>query len=307
METQNGISAILPLQLTIFTLIAVGFLFRKLKLVGPEGQRNLTDLVLYLFLPCNILTAFQTGADRDRLVSYVSIFLIACAVQLVSHFYGRLMYRRAPEGRRKCLQYASIVSNAGFIGNPLAEGLYGMEGLAMASVYLIPLRIVMWSGGVSLFAGGGDRKSAIRRILTHPCIISCALGIVLMLTGVKLPAAVLAPVQALARCNTAGSMMVVGMILSRIELRSFRDGSVYLFSLHRLILMPALFWLLLRFLPVDPLVFKISVLLTAMPAGATTSILAEKYGADSEYATKLVVISTLLSIPTVFLWTLLLG
>jgi predicted permease len=146
-----------------------------------------------------------------------------------------------------------------------------------------------------------------KRILTHPCIISCTLGLALMLTGVKLPAAVLAPVRALAQCNTAGSMMVVGMILARIEPRSFRDGSVYRFSLHRLVLMPALFWLLLRFLPVDPMVFKISVLLTAMPAGATTSILAEKYGADSEYATKLVVISTLLSIPTVFLWTLLLG
>lgn len=307
MGAQSGISAILSLQMTIFALIAVGFLFRKLKIVGAEGQRNLTDLVLYLFLPCNILVAFQTGADREKLVSYISIALIAAVTQLISHFYGKLMYRKAPEGRQKCLQYASIVCNAGFMGNPLAEGLYGMEGLAMASVYLTPLRIVMWSGGVSLFAGGGDRKAQVRRILTHPCIIACELGIVLMLTGLKLPSAVIAPIRALGQCNTAGSMMVVGMILSRIDIHSFRDGSVFWFSLHRLILMPALFWLLVRFLPVEPLVFKLSVLLTAMPAGATTSILAEKYGADSEYATKLVVVSTLLSIPTVFLWTLLLG
>ena len=48
------------------------------------------------------------------------------------------------------------------------------------------------------------------------------------------------------------------------------------------------------------------MILTAMPAGATTSILAEKYGMESEFATKLVITSTLLSLPTVFLWNLIL-
>ena len=51
----------------------------------------------------------------------------------------------------------------------------------------------------------------------------------------------------------------------------------------------------------------LAALLTAMPAGATTSILAEKYGRDSEYATKLVIVSTLLSIPSMFVWSLILA
>ena len=138
-------------------------------------------------------------------------------------------------------------------------------------------------------------------------ILACAAGILLMLTGFRLPEAVLGPVSALGKCNTAASMLVIGMILARIDFRRFLDRSVLVYCLHRLVLLPALFYALFRFLPLDPLVFRISVLLTAMPAAATTSILAEKYGRDSEYATKLVIVSTLLSIPSMFVWSLILA
>ena len=45
-------------------------------------------------------------------------------------------------GHRKVMQYATVASNAGFLGNPVAEGVFGSVGLALASVYLIPQRIV---------------------------------------------------------------------------------------------------------------------------------------------------------------------
>lgn len=59
---------------------------------------------------------------------------------------------REPEGKRKCLEYGIICSNAGFLGNPIAEGMYGIEGLVLASIYLIPKRIMMWSSGLAIFS-----------------------------------------------------------------------------------------------------------------------------------------------------------
>ena len=49
------------------------------------------------------------------------------------------------------MQYGTVCSNAGFLGSPLTEGLFGGVGLLLTSVYLIPQRIVMWSMGVSYF------------------------------------------------------------------------------------------------------------------------------------------------------------
>ena len=43
-----------------------------------------------------------------------------------------------------------------------------------------------------------------------------------------------------------------------------------------------------------------------MPAGTTTTMLAVKYNRDPAFATKLVIFSTLCSIPAIFLWSLLL-
>ena len=57
---------LLTLQLTIFILVAVGFLMKKIHIIGPQGQKNINDLVIYLILPCNILHAFtQSAADGD--------------------------------------------------------------------------------------------------------------------------------------------------------------------------------------------------------------------------------------------------
>ncbi|HIR75987.1 MAG TPA: AEC family transporter, partial [Candidatus Choladousia intestinipullorum] len=46
----------------------------------------------------------------------------------------------------------------------------------------------------------------------------------------------------------------------------------------------------------DPLVRNVTVIMTAMPAGTVTAMLAEKYGADARFASSAIFISTLLSI-----------
>jgi predicted permease len=51
---------------------------------------------------------------------------------------------------------------------------------------------------------------------------------------------------------------------------------------------------------------NLAVLLAAMPAPATTSMLSSKYNCAPDFATKMVILSTLCSIPTIFLWGLLL-
>ena len=104
------------------------------------------------------------------------------------------------------------------------------------------------------------------------------LGILLMFTGWKLPAPVTDAVDYIGNCNTAFSMMAVGMILADINVKDFWDRTVAKFTFHRLVVIPAVVYGVCSFLPLDKNAFGICVLLAAMPAGATTSILAEKYG-----------------------------
>ena len=270
---------------------------KKIHIIGPQGQKNINDLVIYLILPCNILHAFTQSAADGNFIKYLEILLISIGIQVFCVIYGKVMFRKEPEGRYKCLQYGTICSNAGFLGNPIAEGIYGAEGLVLASVYLIPQRIMMWSSGLAVFSGSSDKMKTLKKVVTHPCILACVLGIILMVTGLPLPLGLDGAVTAVGNCNTAMSMMV-------IDLKDFWDWTVVKYTVHRLVVIPVVVYIICSFLPLNKTVLGLCVLLAAMPAGATTSILAEKYQVDSPFATKMVIFSTLLSLPTICLWSI---
>ena len=154
------------------------------------------------------------------------------------------------------------------------------------------------------FSGTSDKQKTLKQVMTHPCILACVLGIILMVTGLPLPLGLDGAVTAVGNCNTAMSMMVIGMILADIDLKDFWDWTVVKYTVHRLVVIPAVVYIVCRFLPLNKTVLGLCVLLAAMPAGATTSILAEKYQVDSPFATKMVIFSTLLSLPTICLWSI---
>ncbi len=298
---------VLKLQITIFLLVAVGFLIKRIKLIDTKGQAAVTNLVIYVVLPANILKAFMVQFEDGMGTELIVMLVISVLIQILSVFYGRLMYRKQPEGKRKCLEYGTICSNSGFLGNPIAEGIYGSYGLVLASVFLIPLRIMMWTNGIAAFSGTTDRKKTLIKTATHPCIVACAIGLVLMLTGLRFPDPLTRSISYLGQCNTALSMLVIGMILADIDVKSLVDKTVVLYTMHRLIVLPLIVFAAVYFLPVSGIVKGVAVILTAMPAGATTSILAAKYDMEPKFATKMVIFSTLLSLPSLCIWSLVLG
>lgn len=306
----------LRLQFIIFSLIGVGFYVRKKGMVSREGQRNITSLVIHIILPCNIVTSFAQVLPESVMYECAQIFLISLGIQALYLVYAKAAYGKAEDKKRECLTYGILVSNAGFLGNPIAEGVYGSMGLVLASVYLIPVRMMMWSYGIAVFSGRADGKGTIKKVMTHPCVIACVLGIMVMVSGILtgrslLPDAVFSLLQTIGRCNTALSMMVIGMILSDIDLSTLIDAAVVRYTVERLILLPAMVGALLFLLTKAGVVSgmgpRLSVLLAAMPAAATTSMLASRYDCAPGFATRMVILSTLCSIPTIFLWSMLLS
>ena len=294
------------LEFNIFLMMAVGFLIRKIRIVGKEAERVITDLVLYVVLPCNIFNSFLGDHGGLGVGDYLAVLLISAGIQLLSLVYGKFAFPRETPDHRCNLAYAMICSNAGFLGNPIAEGVFAATGLMLASIYLIPQRVMMWSEGLAIYSGVSDRRAAVKKVVTHPCVVACILGLIVMFCHISVPGLLLTPIQQIGRCNTPLTMIMIGMILSEIDLRQMVDQTVARFTLHRLVLMPLIVWLICLALSIDKTVTGVCVLLAAMPAGATTTMLSAKYDRDPQFATKLVVFSTLCSIPAIFVWSILL-
>ena len=70
-------AALLKLQFIIFSLIAIGFFTRRRGMVSREGQKNITDLVINLILPCNILTSFSQQFAEGTMHECLMVFLIS--------------------------------------------------------------------------------------------------------------------------------------------------------------------------------------------------------------------------------------
>lgn len=296
----------LQLQLQLFTLLGIGCFLGKKKWLNGEGRQCITDIFIKVILPCNIFVSFQVEFTREIMEKILGILAISFAIQFFCLFLSRILYRNSEAGRKSVLQYATICSNSGFMGNPVVGGVYGGMGLLYASVALIPLRIFMWSAGLSLFTVT-SRKKVVKQLLTHPCIIAVEVGLIFMVTGWTLPHFLQKTLSGLGNCVTPISMLIIGSILSEVDLTSVFDKELFRYTFIRLLLIPYAVMLILKCFHCDSLLIGVSVLLAGMPAGSTTAILAEKYNGDSAFAAKCVLVSTLLSVITLPILCLSLG
>lgn len=292
----------------LFLLMIIGAVLTWKRIITADGQKLLTDLVMDVTLPASIIKSFQMELSRELLESCLEIFLVAIAIQVGTFLLSALLYRGiSDEKHRKVLQYATICSNAGVLGNPIAEGIFGSMGLPYASIYLIPQRTFMWSAGLTYFTRCPSKKELARKVLTHPCIIAVAFGMVLLITGTTLPGFLGSTVNSIAGANTAVSMMLIGSFLVGVNVKSMFQKTFYYYSFVRLFLIPFLVFVPCRLLGLDSMVTGVSTILAAMPAASSTAILAAKYECDEVFASKCVVFTTVLSMVTIPVWCLFLA
>lgn len=298
----------LSLQGTLFLLILAGVLAKKTGIVSETGRKTLSDLLIYIVLPCNILESFLSGGQMPE--GFVRNCLLAvgisAGIQLLAVYGSKLLFRKYPRGEKSVLSYGMICSNSGFIGLPIARLMFGDLGVIYTSVFQIPLRFTMWTAGLSLFTSV-SRKDAFRKLARHPCIIAVFVGLALMAVPIQLPGVLSDALDSLSGCTVPLSMLVIGTILADAPIRSMFSRPVLWYSCLRLVLFPLLIWALLRPLGLDPTLVNVCVLMTGMPAGSTGSILADKYGGAALFASELAFASTLCSIVTIPLLTLLLN
>lgn len=296
----------LTMQGMMFFFVIVGFIVRKKGIVGTTGRLNMVDLCLYVLLPFNIFHAFLVQPHHDVWKPVIITIVLSMLYNAVSVAVAFLLYKRTDEEKRKPLRYGTIVSNGGFLGNPVIESIYGTSGLLYASVFMLPVRIVMWSVGVSCFLPG-QKRNVVRKVVTHPCIVAIYLGLFVMMLPVGWPDFFTRAVNGLSSANTPVSMMLIGMMLAEMDPRGLIDRTMVFYAAIRLAAIPAVMFLLTAPLPMDPVLRGITVIMAGMPAPVTTALLSSKYHGDERYATGMIFLSTLLSLLTLPLWCLLIG
>lgn len=300
-------SGLFEMQIMLFMIILLGVFLRKCGLITAEGKNMISNLVINVTLPASILKSFQVEMTQEIFQSCLEVIVVAILIQIGSFVLGLFLFNRYEDRRKQVLQYMTICSNAGVLGNAIAEGIFGAMGLLYGSIYVIPQRTFMWSVGLTYFTEAPDWKTLLKKVLTHPCIVAVILGFPIMIFQIPIPGFLSQTIKTVADSNTFLAMLLIGTILAQVNIREIADKNVWYYSAVRLILVPALVLIACRIAGIDILVTGVCVVLSGMPAASSTVALASKYQKDEIFATKCVVFSTLLSMISVPLWCIVMG
>ena len=295
----------------IFLMILVGYVFAKLVRPTEQARGTLASLVLNISVPASILSSVDDVDFATMKGDILALVLIALGISLVTLVLclplSRLMEPK-DRGRRAVVQAALYFPNFGFLGWPVCYMLLGSTGLLYAMLFSMPLNVAMYGlTPVLLSRGSGENRAAFdKKLLINLPVYAAVVALALMAGGVKFPEFAVTLLDMLGATQTPLAMIIVGMILATVRLSDVISGwRPYAVSVVRLGLFPLLAFAALKWFGFSGLLLSVPVLLTVMPSATMDVVLTQRAGLDDVYASRLVVVSTLLSLLAIPLVSLL--
>ena len=306
----------------LFIMMVPGILMKKCRLSVDGFGKGISNLVLYIAQPALVFMAYVRPYDKNILINSIYVLVLSMVIHGVFAAVAMLSYKKAPDAMRRMLRFATIFSNAAFMGMPLIRAVLGAEATVYASIYNITFNLFLWSLGVYICTdkrdanenGIEDDEEYIKRgasplkALYHPVTIAAVLGLIFFILPIEsyIPEIAINTLDSLGNLVAPLSMMVIGLRLADMSFKGiFKDKYMYLFLALRHIALPLVTLCIVKLvglvLPVEELVETVIVILAATPAATSATMFAEKYDCDANYVSRLVTVSTLLSIVTMHL------
>ncbi|HHT14795.1 MAG: AEC family transporter [Christensenellales bacterium] len=286
-------------QFLLFLYMFCGVIASRIGIIQKDNRQPLVRLLMDIAMPMMVLSAFNKPTSMEQMKASIVIMTLAFVGCVINGLLGWLAFRKVPKEKRSALLYMSMFSNAGNAGLPIISLVFGSGGVFLASMYLIPPRILQWTVGISFFVKNKEKNAWVKNVLLNPMVVVVYIGLILMFTGWQIPGVFATAIDSLADMTAPLSMMLIGATLADMDLRMLIDKEILKMSFLRLIAFPLLFTLILTPLKLDRTTMNICIILLAMPAASNTASIAERYGGDYEFASACISVSTLLSVVTV--------
>ena len=286
----SQIGLIIEQIVVMMLLMAVGYVVYKLKMIDDYTTKQLSSLVLYVVVPCIMLVSFTQDYSYEKFIGFFIALAASFVIIFIGIFVGRLMISK-DTGLE---QYACGFSNAGIIGIPLVTSVLGSDYVFYVSAFFAAFFITTWTYGEYLIEGPGHVN--LKKVITNPVVICTVAGIVLFVFQVKLPDIVKSTCNSIGGLNTPLGMMMLGTYIAKEDIKKvFTSKQSYLVSLVRLLLVPLICLIVLRFIwvPLEELRMLLLICASA-PCGATLAMFSQMCGKDYSYGAQIVSLSTLI-------------
>ncbi|RKM61411.1 AEC family transporter [Butyrivibrio sp. CB08] len=289
--------------IVLFVMIGIGFVCGKKKFITNEFARNLSWLVVNVATPAMILAAGMNEESAIRgsdlafaflLTGFVYAFLIAVSFVL-------LPLVRVPSEDKSVYRVMTIFTNIGFMGLPILQAAYGDEAVLYGSLFQFPFNFLIYTYGIAALRGESAFKGGLKfSKFLNAGIISCLISLTIYIAHIPMPSFIVSSARSLGSVAAPLSMMVIGQSLTQIDLKEMlSDVRLWLFSLIKLTIVPAIGIFLLGLFVRDKMLLQVCFIMLATPIASMCAMLPQQYGGNYKLAAKGVALSTLLSVVTI--------
>ncbi|CAM3713867.1 AEC family transporter [Nocardioides zeicaulis] len=295
---------------TILVVIAAGAALAHVGVLDQRSQRTLGEIAFFVASPALMVVTISRVHLETAAVNLVAstVSLGACFAAYV--VLARLLWRPDAGSLLIGALSASYV-NAGNLGIAIAAYVVG-DLTVVVPTLLVQMLLVQPAALIALdrITGRGEGgRAALRRLLTNPLTVAAVVGLVLALTGWRLPAPVLAPLEMLGGAAIPLMLMSYGaaLRLSPPLGRAGHNGEVLLVAGLKLAVMPVVAWLVGTALGLDGRVLLGVVITAALPTAQNIFLHATRYRVGEDVARESILVTTLASLPVALLVAVVLG
>lgn len=294
-------NAVLPMCL----VMALGYGTRRLGWIRREEISAINKIAFRIFLPCllyyNVYCSDLSGSFDPLLMAYaVGGVLLTFGLSLGY----TLLTEKLPERRGVMIQ-GMFRSNYVIMGIPVATALLGADQLGTVSILIavvVPLFNMLAVIVLEVFRGQRPKPlHVLGQIVKNPLVIASALGILTLAAGIRLPHILEQTIQNISAIASPLQLFLLGAFFQFSGLKTYRRELVTV-SAAKLIVAPGLFLGLGALLGFRGVAFVSLIGVFASPTAVNSFTMAQQMGGDAELAGDIVVTTSAVSIPTMFLW-----
>ena len=297
-------NAVLPMCL----VMALGYGTRRLGWIRREEISAINKIAFRIFLPCllyyNVYCSDLSGSFDPLLMAYaVGGVLLTFGLALGY----TLLTEKLPE-RRSVMIQGMFRSNYVIMGIPVATALLGAGELGTVSILIavvVPLFNMLAVVVLEVFRGQRPKPlHVLGQIVKNPLVIASALGILTLAAGIRLPHILEQTIQNVSAIASPLQLFLLGAFFQFSGIRRYVRELTAVVAAKRIVL-PALFLGLGALLGFRDAAFVSLLGVFASPTAVNSFTMAQQMGGDAELAGDIVVVTSAVSMLTMFLWVFL--
>ena len=282
-----------------FLLVCLGGLVRAR--LSENAWAGLDRLNFELLFPALI---FSTAAARP--IDPADLLLVGPLVWAVLLLGLGLGWLSRPFGPARFLDFAGCWQTAWRFNTAL--GFVVVQALPSADVALYSVTIGLAIPMANVFAVSALSRgeglaplTALRKVALNPFLIASLGGVLVGVSGIAIPAPILAPVQLMAQAAIPVALISIGATLNwRALARLDRFSGILVAT--KLVALPLTVSLGALAIGTSHPIVPVLVVFAALPTASAAHVLAAGFGADRQLAATLIAQSTLLSAATLPVW-----